>query len=121
MQCPACRADNPADARQCSSCGAKLTRRRRNVPEAGESAIRTWIDSSNRTAVMAYHCSLFAIIPFVGLVLGPVAVLLGLIGKWRDYHNPEERGGAQAMAAIILGSLTLLTNWTGLYFLLRGL
>jgi hypothetical protein len=60
-------------------------------------------------------------IPFLGLVLGPLAVVLGVLGRRREQREPSERGAGQAMAAIVLGALTLITNWAGLFFILRGL
>jgi hypothetical protein len=119
MQCPTCQADNPPKAQKCSQCGARLARRR-NGPQAGESAIQSWIDSSNALARTAYRCALLALVPFLGLVLGPAALIMGLIGRLREKANPSEGGAGLAMAAMVLGGITLVTNWTGLYFLLHG-
>src|SRR5262249_55049504 len=80
MQCPSCNAANSADARQCSACGTRL-RRRRNSGVASEAAVNPWIHSSNRMALTAYRCSLLAMIPFLGLGLGPLAIVLGLLGR----------------------------------------
>jgi hypothetical protein len=78
------------------------------------------MDSPNPTARFAYLCSLWAIVPFLGLVLGPAAVLIGIIGRLFERAHPSTRGSGQARAAIVLGLLTGLTNWLGVYFLLRG-
>jgi hypothetical protein len=121
MQCPACKADNNETARQCSACGARLSRRRRNGPGGGETTAESWIDSPNPTALTAYRCGLWAMIPLAGLVLGPAALVLGLAGRRRERPNPSERGTAQATAAIVLGVLTTLTNWIGLLLILHGL
>ena len=120
MRCPSCNADNPAGARQCGACGAKLPRRR-NSAIAGDAAVHSWLHSSNRLALTAYRCSVLAMIPFFGLVFGPLAIVLGLLGRRREQREPSERGAGQAMAAIVLGVLTLITNWAGLFFVLRGL
>ena len=120
MQCPSCNAANEAEARQCSACGARLPRRRRNSGVASEAAINPWIHSSNRMALVGYRCGLLAMIPFAGLVLGPTAIVLGLLGRRSERRQSSERGAGQAMAAIVLGMATLVTNWAGLFFLLRG-
>jgi hypothetical protein len=60
-------------------------------------------------------------IPFFGLLLGPLAVVLGLLGRRNERRQPSERGAGQAMAAIVLGGATLVTNWTGLFFILHGI
>jgi hypothetical protein len=79
------------------------------------------MDSPNPTARFAYLCSLWAIVPFLGLVLGPAAVLIGIVGRVYERAQPSTRGSGQARAAIVLGVLTALTNWLGVYFLWRGL
>lgn len=120
MQCPSCNAANPDDARVCGSCGAKLPRRR-NSGVAREAAVNPWIHSSNALALLAYRCGLLALIPFFGLVLGPVAIVLGLLGRRRERQQPSERGAGQATAAIVLGGATLATQAAGLLLLLSGL
>ena len=139
MQCPTCNAENETGARQCGTCGARLPRpdpplsstsggegrlrgrRRRDNNVASAAAINPWIQSSNRLATAAYHCSLWAIIPFVGLILGPLAVVLGLLGRRSERQQPTEGGAALANAAMVLGGATLATNWAGLFFLVRWL
>ena len=121
MQCPSCKAENAAGERQCRTCGGRLPRKRRDSSVANEAAINPWIHSSNRLALMAYRCSLLALIPFFGLVFGPLAVVLGLLGRRSERRQPSERGAGQAMAAIVLGVATLLTQWAGLFFILHGL
>jgi uncharacterized membrane protein len=121
MRCPSCNVDNPDQARQCGSCGARLPRKRRNSGVAREAAINPWIHSSNRVALLAYRCSLLSMIPLLGLVLGPAAIVLGLLGRRRERQQPSERGAGQAVAAMVLGGATLLTQAAGVFFVLRGL
>lgn len=121
MHCPSCSAENAAGERQCRACGARLSKRRRDGGVASEAAINPWIHSSNRLGLAAYRCSLLAMIPFLGLIFGPIAVVLGVLGWRRERRQPSERGGGQATAAVVLGGATLVTNWAGLFFLLRGL
>jgi hypothetical protein len=76
---------------------------------------------NNHRAVAAYRCAVYGIIPVAGLLLGPVAVGLGILG-WRHYrNNPDDRGGGHAAAGMILGSLELLLNGLGLSLIWVGL
>lgn len=122
MRCPACNAVIASEARKCRACGARLPRGRRGGPaEAVAEPTTTWIDSPNRMAVLAYRCCLLAMIPPLGLGLGAVALVLGLVGLRREKTSPSTRGAAQSVAAIVVGALTLLTNWAGLALILYGL
>ena len=56
-------------------------------------------------------------IPFVGLLLGPVAFILGLVALRRKRAD----GPAHALAAVLLGALVSLTNWIGLYLIWIGI
>ena len=33
--------------------------------------------------LLSYYCGIFSIIPILGLILGPIAVLLAMIGLWK--------------------------------------
>jgi hypothetical protein len=74
----------------------------------------------NPTARTAYWYAVFGMIPFVGLVLGPLALVWGILGLRREEANPSVRGRARSLAGIILGSLELVTNWGGLALLWIG-
>lgn len=76
---------------------------------------------ANKKALVAYRLSMYGLIPVAGLLLGPVAVAVGLLG-WRHYRIfPKDRGIGHAVAAVILGSLEILTNGLGLFFIWIGL
>ena len=120
MQCPSCRAENAEGTRQCQACGARLPRKRRDSGVAREAAANPWIHSNNRLALAAYRCGIVSMIPFFGLLLGPLAIILGLLGRRSERKQPSERGAGQAMAAIVLGGATLITQWSGLFFLWQG-
>jgi hypothetical protein len=121
MQCPSCKAENEAGAKQCRECSSRLPRKRRDSTVANEAAINPWIHSTNRTALNAYRCGLLAMIPFFGLVFGPLAIVLGLLGRNKERSEPSERGLGQATAAVVLGAATVVTQAAGLLLLMRGL
>ena len=60
----------------------------------------------NPAALVGYYFSVFSLLPFVGILLGVTAVILGIVGLVRRSRNPNIRGAAHAWVAIILGSIT---------------
>jgi len=122
MRCPACNVENAAGASQCSACGEELKRkpRRRGLASESQTPFSTQSDTRHPLALMAYRCAVFGLIPFLGLLLGPAALVLGILAWRRVKGNPTQGSGA-ARAAMVLGSLVMLTNWTGLAFMLIGL
>jgi hypothetical protein len=75
----------------------------------------------NPAAVYAYAVSLAALTPVVGVVLGLVAIVLGLVGLWRRRRWPEVQGANFALAGIVLGALNTLFNGAGVWCVGRGL
>ncbi len=66
------------------------------------------IPTRNPAALVGYYVSVFSLIPFLGILLGIVAVILGVIGMVKRSRNPDIRGLAHAWVAIILGTITTL-------------
>jgi hypothetical protein len=85
-------------------------RRRRDEDEdgGGDEVVSTLIPYKNGQALAAYYCGIFGLIPCVGLVLGPAALVLGVLGLRKAKANPRAKGGGHAIAGIVLGSLVLL-------------
>ncbi len=74
----------------------------------------------NSRAVAAYRYAIFGIIPLVGLLFGPAAVVFGVLG-WREARGDSRtQGSGFAVAAVVLGLLELLTNGLGLTFMWIG-
>jgi len=123
MRCPACEADNPDDAQQCGSCGAKLARRprRRNYEEDGLDPLAQRLPYNNPPALYGYRCAVVGLIPALGLPLGLAAIILGFIGWRRAKINTEIKGAGHAATAVVLGSLEVVVNATGFVFIWIGL
>lgn len=79
------------------------------APEQGD-ATGGIIPYKNPPALMAYYCGVFSLIPCVGLILGPIAVVLGVLGLKKRTRSPAVRGQVHAWIGIILGSLVLLAH-----------
>jgi hypothetical protein len=74
-------------------------------------AIETLIPYKNPMGLIAYYLGVFSIIPCVGLLLGPAALVLGILGiRYRNKH-PTAGGLGHAITGVVLGSLTTLGNW----------
>jgi hypothetical protein len=119
MRCPSCNADNPPTATACSGCQAKLTPRRRRRSEAAEDSPKA--EEYNRRIRDIFHVCLASMVPFLGLVLGP----LGAARAWRFLReagaDPAFQAGRAARVAIVFGLITGVSNWLGLALILLGL
>lgn len=74
-------------------------------PDSGAAVM---IPYKNPPALIGYYTSIAALIPGVGLIAGPAAVILGIVGLRRRLRKPEIHGIAHAWIAIILGGLCTL-------------
>jgi hypothetical protein len=123
MDCPSCRSENASEAACCSACGRSLrsnetavntdrparrpSLRRRNAV-ASEAAVH---DSNNPQAWRAFRISMWSVVPVLGLLLGPAAVVLG----WRAVRSVGDDVSAsnRAKAAVGFGVGSTLTQWLG--------
>ncbi len=69
----------------------------------------------------AYRCGVYGLIPFVGLVMGPIAFVLGFVAWQRGHVVDKGRGIGPARAGMLLGGLIALTHWLGLALMLYSL
>ena len=83
-------------------------------PPAADSGLNTLIPYRNGLALAAYYCGIFSLIPCLGLVLGVVALVLGVMG-WRRYRaQPACGGSVHAWVGIVLGGLCSAGNIVGI-------
>lgn len=88
--------------------------------ESREAAVvSTVIPYKNPMALAAYYLGIFSLIPFVGGVLAPPAVVLGVLGLRRRRANPLAKGSIHAWIGIVLGLLSVLGHGFGLSAMLR--
>jgi hypothetical protein len=122
MRCPACGAENAADAGRCAACGAALARQpRRRQTEESNTPFAERNAASDRVALWAYRLSLLGLIPPAGLVLGPIAVVLGALARRRARGDPAFTAYGPAAAAVVLGAVVAVTNWVGVALMVLGL
>ena len=81
--------------------------------------VQTLVPYKNPLALLAYYCGIFSLIPAVGLVLGPVSVLLGVLGFRYGMRNPRAKGTGHAVAGIVFGVLFFVINVAVCYYVVR--
>ncbi len=64
----------------------------------------------NGPALAGYYVAVVSLIPCLALVTGPIAATLGIAGWIKVRKNPDVRGTAHAIVAIVLGLLTFGAN-----------
>jgi hypothetical protein len=104
-------ADAPTDQPPATPAKPRRPRRREIVDESG--VFGSFTPWKNPPAVYAYAVALAGMTPILGLVLGPAAIVFGLVGRARFRRNPEVRGQSFFRAGIILGGLDFVVNVAG--------
>jgi len=87
------------------------------APQTQTSGGSKMIPSKNTNALIGYYVSVASLIPCFGLLLGPVAVVLGILGLKAYDRDPAVYGLAHSWVAIILGGLCTLANVAFIIFL----
>lgn len=82
------------------------------------SGIDNLIPAKNPYALFAYYSGCFGVIPCFTVFLGPVALILGLLGL-RDYKRLDI-GKAHAILGIVLGGLEILAIIAVIILLITG-
>lgn len=74
-------------------------------PPTSDSGLNKVIPYRNVPALVGYYCAVFALIPFLGIILGLAAFALGIAGLRVARQNPAAGGKVHAWVGIILGGL----------------
>lgn len=104
MYCSKCGQRNGATSVSCLQCGVEL----KHVAHADsieDTIISRVIPYKNTQALAAYYCAVFALIPCVGIILGYVALVLGILGLKYAKAHPEAHGKIHAWIGVILGGI----------------
>lgn len=67
--------------------------------------------STNGTANSAYIMGLISLVPFIGAVLGPIAIFIGLAGLGYARSHPDAGGREKAKSGIWFGIVACLVNF----------
>ena len=96
-------------------------KKRRALDEESDKPLSEETKSRMGAAARAYRCSVYGLIPGLGLVLGPVAVALGLRARLKERNDPDSRDKGLAGVTVLLGIALTVTNWVGLVLMILGL
>jgi hypothetical protein len=81
-----------------------------------DGGVSTLIPYRNGFALGGYYCGVFSLIPGLGMILGPTAVVLGIMALNYVKKYPTAKGTGHAIAALVLGGLTTLGHLACLGF-----
>lgn len=119
--CQNCQTENEDNARQCVSCQTRLRRRERAPDEIPESPYSPRGDPINRPTLFAFYLALWGLIPFVGMILGPVACILATRAYRTAKGQPGYLATPQAHAAFWIGLVEAVCQWLGALCFYLGL
>jgi hypothetical protein len=66
------------------------------------------IPYKNAPALIAYYTGIGSLIPVLGIILGPIAFVLGILGLRKRKRQPEVKGAAHAWIGIVLGFINIV-------------
>lgn len=66
------------------------------------------IPYKNGPALAAYYTGIASLIPVLGMLLGPIALVLGIMGLRKRKRQPEVKGSVHAWIGIVVGAGCLL-------------
>jgi hypothetical protein len=78
--------------------------------EDDRGVVEMLIPTSNPKSLIAYYCGIFGLIPPLGLILGPLALLFGILGIRFAGRYRKAKGGGHSIAGIILGPIDFLVS-----------
>lgn len=79
-------------------------------PAQTPSVVDRLIPGKNPPALIGYYVAVFSLIPCIGLIIGPTAIVLGYLGLRAIKQQPHLPGSGHAWTAIVLGSITTVAN-----------
>ena len=79
-------------------------------PSTDDAPLSGLIPYKNPSALIGYYISILSCFPILGLLLGPPAIVLGIIGIRRRKAEPQRKGLAHAWIAISFGIIGTCIN-----------
>lgn len=80
----------------------------KSIPTVGKGS--KLIPSGNGSALTGYYVSIASCFPIIGLVLGIIAIILGIKGLQKYNENPAVYGKGHSITALVFGSIGLIIN-----------
>ena len=72
-------------------------------PVVNDDSLQTLIPTKNKPALIGYYFGIFGLLPFIGLPLAIVAIVLGKKGLNQYNAKPTPGAKVHAMIALVLG------------------
>ena len=104
LYCYKCGQRNASTSLSCLQCGVEL-KHEAQADSIEDTIISRVIPYKNTQALAAYYCAVFALLPCVGLILGYIALVLGILGLKYAKAHPEAHGKVHAWIGVILGGI----------------
>jgi hypothetical protein len=104
LYCYKCGQRNATTSVSCLQCGVEL-KHEAQADSIEDTILSRVIPYKNTQALAAYYCGVFSLIPCVGIILGYVALVLGVLGLRYAKAHPEAHGKVHAWIGVILGGL----------------
>jgi uncharacterized protein YqgC (DUF456 family) len=95
--------------------------RPRRRKRRGGGAVSHVVPYTNPMALAGYYCGFGSLLPVLGCLLGPLAIILGIMGMMKVRKNPEAHGTAHAITGILLGlvgGIVMSIVWGGLFWIM---
>jgi hypothetical protein len=86
----------------------RVRRREEDEDYADDGGLATLIPYKNPKALAGYYVGFFSLIPGIGLILAPVAIVLSILGIRHSNRYPESKGLVHAIVGLILAILAIL-------------
>ncbi len=87
--------------------------------DRNDGGISTLIPYKNPRALFSYYCGIAALIPILGLLFAPFALVLGILGLLYRRDHPQAKGTAHAVIGVVLGGLSLVCYPLGFIILMK--
>jgi hypothetical protein len=131
MQCPVCKTDNEPARTTCVSCQSALPaptpsarpkrRSRRGAGKQPDATASPRAAAYNRDVKRVYRLCLIGVLPFLGLILGPLSAFIAARIRLRAKDDPDFTLHTPVRFVFIIGLLTAIANWVGLTLMILGL
>jgi len=114
-QCPECGASLPAEfiATQESPAAGQAPTVQPAPPSIRRTGFKRLMPMENHQALTAYYVAVASLIPLLGIILGPAAIVYGIEGIRHARQQPQHHGKTHATFGIIVGSATTIFNLCG--------
>jgi hypothetical protein len=86
----------------------------------GDEGFSSLIPYRNPKSLVAYYCGVFSLIPVLGFVLAPIALIFGILGVGYARQNPTAKGMGHSITGIVLGAISLLGHLFVLVLIFLG-